>query len=76
MSKKIEIDHFAIAKIKDAAIRTFHSEHYLPEDSKDAQVYLILKGFACFLQSQGIEPNFTVKPVREDHGDPTPLDDL
>lgn len=75
MSKPIIIDQTALAKIKDQALRVFHDTHHLPDDSKDAQVFMILQGFAVYLASQGIEPQFKVKPVKEDY-DSTPLDDL
>jgi len=65
-----------LGAIKLAALRVFHETHTLPEDGKEAQIYMILEGFHTFLKSKGIDPGFRVKPVREDHGDTTPLDDL
>lgn len=73
---KIIIDRHAIAKIKDAALRVFHETRHLPEDSKDTQVFLVLNGFSKYLMSLGIEPNFEMKPAKEEPGDATPLDDL
>ncbi len=74
--KPIVIDHHAIKKIEDAAIRAFHDTRHTPENARETQIFLILKGFHMYLASQGIEPQFTVKPVKEDAGDTTPLDDL
>lgn len=73
---KVIIDGPAIAKIKDAALRAFHEVHATPEDSRDTQIFLICLGLHSYLSSIGIEPNFTVKKIREDQGDTTPLDDL
>lgn len=76
MSKKVTVDHHAIKKIEDAALRAFHETMHTPENPRETQIFLILKGFHSFLVSQGLDPQFTVKPVKEDAGDPTPLDDL
>jgi hypothetical protein len=73
---KIVIDSYALGKIKELALNVFKETHHLPEDAKEAQVFLVLNGFASYLHSIGIVPNFTVKPVREENNDSTPLDDL
>lgn len=75
MSKPIVIGSHELAKIKDAALRTFHETRFLPEDSKDTQIFLILSGLHLYLTSLGITPQFEVKPVREEN-DTTPIDDL
>jgi hypothetical protein len=76
VSKKILIDHQALKKIQDMAIIEFHNTRHTPEDSRETQIFLILKGFHAFLVSQGIDPQFTVKPAKDEPGDCTPLDDL
>ena len=40
-----------LASIKLAALRVFHETHVLPEDGKEAQIYMILEGFHSFLAS-------------------------
>jgi hypothetical protein len=76
VSKPIVIGPAELGKIKIMALEVFRQTAVLPEDGKEAQIYMVLEGFHSFLKSQGIEPGFRVKPVREDHGDTTPLDDL
>jgi hypothetical protein len=76
VSKPIVIGPAALTHIKIKALAVFQETHHLPEDSKEAQVYLVLEAFHTFLKSQGIEPQFRVKPLKEDNGDTTPLDDL
>lgn len=75
MSKKLVIDHHALAKIRDAGIRSFHETKHLPDNSGDTSVFLVLQGLHMYLVSQGIEPQFTIKPVKEEN-DTTPIDDL
>jgi hypothetical protein len=75
VSKPVVIGSHELTKIKDTALRTFHETRFLPEDSKDTQVFLVLKGFHSYLISLGITPQFEVKPVREEN-DTTPIDDL
>lgn len=73
---KVKITHTELRKIVDGGLRTFHETKHLPDDPKEAQAYLIISGLALFLISQGIEPQFELKKVKEDPDDPTPLDDL
>jgi CO dehydrogenase/acetyl-CoA synthase beta subunit len=75
-SKKLQLDAQALNRIREFGLNYFHSEKFLPEDTGSLQVFLILKGLEDFLMSKGIEPNFKVKPAKEEPGDTTPLDDL
>jgi len=76
VSKTIVIGPAELGRIKTLALQVFHDHPVLPEDGKEAQCYMVAVAIHSFLVSQGVEPQFRVKPVREDHGDTTPLDDL
>lgn len=73
---KLIISGPELTKVKDLALTVFRDTHYLPEEPKEAQVFLAIQGLYLYLKSQGIEPQFTLKPIREDNGDTSPLDDL
>jgi hypothetical protein len=75
-TEQIVIGPSELGSIKLAALRVFHETHHLPEDSKEAQIFMICEALHSFLISKGIVPQFRVKPVREDYGDTTPLDDI
>jgi hypothetical protein len=76
MDTKVNIDAFAIERIRDFALKTFHAKTNLPSNAAELQVFLILKGFELYLQSLQLEPNFTVQSPKGGSDDTGPLDDF
>jgi hypothetical protein len=56
----IELDSQDLKQIKDFGIAAFHTAKHVPNESKQAQVYLILKGLAEFLFIKRKMPTFKV----------------
>jgi hypothetical protein len=76
VSKPIEIDGADLRNVVRLALENYKETKYLPDDPKEVQAFLFLTGLRSFLISKGIEPQFTVKPVRREPDDGTPLDDM